>query len=102
MLAQNEAQLAAQDIPTVHKTVNTSAFIAAGLGMQEHQATILCMKSSPASTRYVEELMRREGPVVDEGDEDKMDGAEMDGAETGNKEEYIEEVKGQNEYLWDN
>jgi hypothetical protein len=50
----------------------------------------------------VEELMRLEGPVVDEGDEDKMDGAEMDGAETGNKEEYIEEVKGQNEYLWDN
>jgi hypothetical protein len=36
-LAQKEAQLAAQSIPAVHETMNASAFIVAGLSLQEHQ-----------------------------------------------------------------
>jgi hypothetical protein len=37
LLAEHEAQLAVQGIPAVHETVNASAFVVAGLGLQEHQ-----------------------------------------------------------------
>lgn len=37
LLAEHEAQLVAQGVPAVHETVNASAFIVAGLGLQEHQ-----------------------------------------------------------------
>jgi hypothetical protein len=37
VLARNEAQLAAQGIPTVHEAVNASAFVVVGLGLPGHQ-----------------------------------------------------------------
>jgi hypothetical protein len=46
-LAQKEAWPAAQGIPAVHETVNASAFIVAGLGLQEHQLVISAVPHKP-------------------------------------------------------
>lgn len=37
LLAQHEAELAAQGAQSLHDTYNASAFIVAGLGLQERQ-----------------------------------------------------------------